>query len=257
MNENATAVGPQRADAQSPPAEQELPRPWGFWSTLCWALFACGLGGGMSLLTWLLPVNLPELPDTPEDPALPLQLIVINVVQVGVLAFAARLAGWPVGRYLGLVRPRGRDLMIAVAALALMLVALEILTYLVERGSVTPFQTESYRAARASGMLAVMWLAFVVAAPAGEEILFRGFMFRGWAASPLGAAGAIVLTSLIFSSLHMAQYDWFGVFQTFCIGTLLGWLRWHSSSTSLTILLHMTVNFTSTLWAAAKVEGFV
>ena len=136
-------------------------------------------------------------------------------------------------------------------------IALEILTYLLHRESVTPFQTEAYRASRAAGLLPLMWVAFVIAAPVGEEILFRGFVFRGWAASPLGVPGTILLTSLIFSALHMAQYDWFGVFQTFCLGSLFGWLRWYSGSTSVTILLHMGVNLISTLWAAAKVEGLV
>lgn|SRR5262245_18690547 len=253
MNENRIAA--DRTDVGTPGATPlELRRPWGFWSTLAWSLFACGLGGAVSLLSWALPVNSTDLP---EDPWLPLQLIVINVVQIAVLAVAARLAGWPIGRYLGLVRPRARDLVAGIAALVVVMLALEILTYLTERGSVTPFQTDSYRAARAAGLLPVMWLAFVVAAPVGEEILFRGFVFRGWAASPLGAPGAIVLTSLIFSALHMAQYDWFGVFQTFCIGALFGWLRWHSGSTTMTILLHMAVNLISTLWTAAKVEGLV
>jgi membrane protease YdiL (CAAX protease family) len=255
MSENWTAVDRQRADVETPAVTQpELPRPWGFWSTLCWALFACGLGGGLSLLSWIQP---PGSPDIHEDPWLPLQLIIINVVQVAVLAVAARLAGWPIGRYLGLVRPRARDLLAGIAALALVVVALEILTHVLQRESVTPFQTEAYRAARAAGLLPLMWGAFVIAAPVGEEILFRGFVFRGWAASRLGVAGTILLTSLIFSALHMAQYDWFGVFQTFCIGALFGWLRWHSGSTTVTILLHMGVNLISTLWAATKVEGWV
>jgi hypothetical protein len=37
-------------------------------------------------------------------------------------------------------------------------------------------------------------LAFVIIAPAAEEITFRGFLYRGWAASRLGVFGAILLT---------------------------------------------------------------
>ncbi len=36
---------------------------------------------------------------------------------------------------------------------------------------------------------------------------------------------------------------------------LFGWLRWRSGSTTLTILLHMVINFTSTLWTAIKVAS--
>ena len=122
------------------------------------------------------------------------------------------------------------------------------------RDSVTTFQADSYRAANAAGLLPLLWLAFVVAAPVGEEIIFRGFVFRGWAASPLGVPGTILLTSLVFSAAH-TQYDWFGSLQTFCIGILFGCLRWRSGSTTLTILLHMVINFTSTLWTAIKVAS--
>jgi membrane protease YdiL (CAAX protease family) len=237
---------------------ETLPAAWGFWSTTAWALLAFLLGGGIvgTGVLWLS-WNQPEpFPDPQEDPWFPLQFIIINVVQMAVLAGAARWARWPVSRYLGLVRPRRRDLVFGIVALALMMGGLEIVTHLLGRQSVTPFQTDSYRAARAAGLLSLMWLAFVIVAPIGEEIVFRGFVFRGWAASPLGVPGTILLTSLIFSAAH-TQYDWFGAFQTLCIGALFGWLRWRSGSTILTILLHMAINFVSTTWTAMKVEGIV
>jgi membrane protease YdiL (CAAX protease family) len=253
MNTTMTAADPSAAEGG--PADTSLPRPWGFWSTLAWAVLAFGLvvGGGILWLSW---GQADSIPDPQQDPWFPLQLIVINVVEIVVLVAAARLAGWPAGRYLGLVRPSRRDVVIGIAALAILLGALEILTHLLGRESVTPFQTDAYRAARAAGTLPLMWLAFVVAAPVGEEIMFRGFVFRGWAASPLGAPGTIIMTALIFAVVH-TQYDWFGVFQTFCMGALFGWLRWRSGSTTLTILLHMLINFVATLWTAAKVEGLV
>jgi membrane protease YdiL (CAAX protease family) len=251
MSNTTMAADPGAAEGGLDPSR----RPWGFWSTLAWALLAFGivLAGGILWLGWSQADSIPE---PQQDPWFPLQLILINAVQIAVLAGAARLAGWPAGRYLGLIVPRRRDVLVGIAALAILLGALEILTHLLGRESVTPFQTDAYRAARAAGTLALMWLAFVVAAPVGEEIMFRGFVFRGWAASPLGAPGTILLTALIFAVVH-TQYDWFGVFQTFCMGALFGWLRWRSGSTTLTILLHMVINFIATLWTAAKVEGWV
>ena len=44
----------------------------------------------------------------------------------------------------------------------------------------------SYRAARLAGMLPMLWLATVVVAPVSEELLFRGFLHRGWAPSWFG-----------------------------------------------------------------------
>jgi uncharacterized protein len=258
MNETSATLR-HAGEARAPvSADDRLPPPWGVWSTLCWALGAFVLGGvivGGGVL-WLTRNQPDNLPDVQHDPWFPLQFILINLVQIAVLAWAARSAGWPVARYLGLVRPRRRDLMHGVAALAVVILALEILTHVLGRESVTPFQSDSYRAARAADLLPLLWLAFVIAAPVGEEIVFRGFVFRGWAASRLGPQLTILLTSLIFSAAH-TQYDWFGVVQTFCIGALFGWLRWRSGSTTLAILLHMGVNFVATAWAAIKAEGLV
>jgi uncharacterized protein len=251
MNEQPTA-------ATAPDLAGALPRPWGFWSTLGLALLAflvAHIAVG-ALIWWLSWTRTSMLAEALEDPALPLLLIVTNAILVALLAGAARLAGWPVPAYLGLVRPKRQDIVASIVALLAVMIALEIVTYLSGRASVTPFQTDAYRAAKTAGTLWLMWLAFVVAAPVGEEVLFRGFVFRGWAASRLGPVATIALTSLIFAAVHV-QYDWFGIFQTLCLGALFGWARWRSGSTVLTILLHMAINFTSTVWTAAKVEGWV
>jgi membrane protease YdiL (CAAX protease family) len=253
MNEHPTAdPAPDLAGAL-------LPRPWGFWSTLGFALLAFLLAhivvGG---IVWWLSLSRGEVLSEAalDDPTLPLLLIVTNVMLIVMLAGASRLAGWPAARYLGLVQPNRRDVIVSIAALIAVMIALEALTWLLGRASVTPFQTDAYRVAKTAGTLPLMWLAFVVAAPAGEEILFRGFVFRGWAASPLGPLGTVALTSLIFAAIHL-QYDWFGIFQTLCLGALFGWVRWRGGSVTLTILLHMAINLISTLWTAAKVEGLV
>jgi hypothetical protein len=41
--------------------------------------------------------------------------------------------------------------------------------------------------------------------------------------------------------IHL-QYDWYVIAQIFVFGLLLGWLRWASGSTILTILLHALIN---------------
>jgi membrane protease YdiL (CAAX protease family) len=183
-------------------------------------------------------------------------LIGANAIQIAALSVAARMAGWPVARYFALVVPRRRDVVFGFVALVLVIGAFEIVTRMLGRESVEAFQGDSYRAARAAGLLPALWLAFVIVAPLGEEILFRGFMFRGWAASPLGPIGTIVLTSAIFAFVHL-QYDWFGMIQTGGLALLFGWLRWRSGSTLLTILLHTLVNFVATAAAAFKVHGLI
>jgi len=257
MNESS-AILPQQDAAGTPlPADDQLPRPWGFLATLGWAVLAFALSAAIvgGAVLWLNR-HQANVPDVQDDPWFPLQFILITLIQIAVIAAAARWAGWPAGRYLGLDRPRGRDVLHGFAALVVVIAALEILTHVVGRASVTPFQTESYRTARAAGLVPLLWVAFVIAAPIGEEAVFRGFMFRGWAASWLGPVGTVAATSLIFAAAHI-QYDRFGMFQTFCMGALFGWLRWRSGTTTLPILLHMVVNFVATGWTAIKVQGLI
>jgi membrane protease YdiL (CAAX protease family) len=254
MNESASSAHADKADG----GEQigALPRPWGFWSTIAWALAALAVAAVAAVggVAWRNGARFDLILGLQDAASLSLQVIASNIVLILMLAFAARLSGWPVARYLGLVAPRAHDLLYGAGVIALSVGAFEILNYLLGRESVTAFQTDSYRAAQAAGLLPVMWLAFVVAAPVGEEITFRGFLFRGLAASRLGVSGAILLSALTFAALH-AQYDWFEVLQVFWIGALFGWLRWRSGSTTLTILLHMATNFLATLLTAAKVHG--
>jgi CAAX protease family protein len=244
---------PQTADA---PTDASLPRPWGFWSTLVWAagFFMLGQAGIVVGIEWLSGGG--DNIAVASEPRLPLMLIGANAIQIAALSLAARMAGWPIARYFALALPRRRDVVLGFVALVLVIAAFEIVTRMLGRESVEAFQGDSYRAARAAGLLPALWLAFVIAAPVGEEILFRGFMFRGWAASPLGPIGTIVLTSAIFALVHL-QYDWFGMVQTGSLALLFGWLRWRSGSTLLTIFLHTLVNFVATAAAASKVHGLI
>jgi membrane protease YdiL (CAAX protease family) len=84
-------------------------------------------------------------------------------------------------------------------------------------------------------------LAFCVAAPISEEVFARGFLYRGWS-EPLGVPGAIVLSSLAWTALHL-QYDWYFFGEVFCIGLWLGYMRYRSGSTWLTIVIHGLNNF--------------
>jgi membrane protease YdiL (CAAX protease family) len=93
----------------------------------------------------------------------------------------------------------------------------------------------------------------VVVAPLGEELLFRGFLYRGWASSWLGVGGTILVTSLLWAMLHQ-QYNWYGILVIFCLGLLFGWLRQRSGTTTLTMILHALNNLFTMILVAAKLE---
>ena len=97
--------------------------------------------------------------------------------------------------------------------------------------------TEELKSTSADGALWLLVIAFCVAAPVSEELFARGFLYRGWSESFLGPAGAILLSSLVWTALHL-QYDWFFFGEVFSIGLLLGYLRFRYNSTWLTVVLH-------------------
>jgi membrane protease YdiL (CAAX protease family) len=80
-----------------------------------------------------------------------------------------------------------------------------------------------------------------------EELLFRGFIFRGFVHVPRDAIPNIVVISLIWSMIH-TQYDWFTIAEAFVFGLLLGFVRWSTGSTTLAIILHMLINLDG--WSA-------
>jgi hypothetical protein len=100
-----------------------------------------------------------------------------------------------------------------------------------------------------------MWIAAVILAPAGEEIIFRGFLFRGFVTSPRSAWPAIVVISILWASLHI-QYDWAGMLQIFIIGLFLGWVRLTSGSVLLTFLLHALFNLEGTIETVLAIKFF-
>ena len=119
---------------------------------------------------------------------------------------------------------------------------------------ITPgFMGDVLKSAQAEGALWLLVIAFCVAAPMSEEFFARGFLYRGWSESFLRPAGAIVLSSLAWTSLHL-QYDWFFFGEVFSIGLLLGYLRYRTGSTWLTVVLHGLNNLAATvqsIWLAS------
>ena len=53
--------------------------------------------------------------------------------------------------------------------------------------------------------------------------------------------------------LHI-QYDWLGMAQVFATGLMLGWFRWASGSTALTIVMHAIINLEAMIETAIKAE---
>jgi uncharacterized protein len=231
-------------------------RIWGYWATLGWAI-AAFLAGQFIAFAALLRLHAGawnSILATPFDGVLVTQFIVIsNPVTIAVIALAVRLARADQAEYLGFKWPRTRDVIVGIAGLIGLIGVCDALLYFSDGALVTPFQLQSYTTAAAEGWLPAMFAAAVLVAPAGEEIMFRGFLFRGWARSERTVWPAIIVISVLWAGLHI-QYDWTGILQIFVIGLFLGWMRWRSGSALLTFLLHALFNVEGTMETLVQVN---
>jgi membrane protease YdiL (CAAX protease family) len=168
-------------------------------------------------------------------------------VQTVTLVLAARLTGTDTLTYFGLIVPRWRAAAVAVAALAGLVLLSDILMFAIGHDIVPPVQLDIYRSAQVDGTPVGLSLALIVVGPIGEEVLFRGFLFRGFVHEPcdgLHGLPGILSIALIFALGHI-QYDWIGVGIVFALGVMLGYVRLYTGSTILVTLLHMLGNLES------------
>ena len=218
--------------------------PWGRLSTL--ALSAVVLLASQTIalaaLVWWYGIPLAHLPAIGGDGiAVSIVILVSTPIEVLMLALLAQRTGISASEYLGWRLPRRADVIVGIGAVIGFIILANVVSWLAGRNLVTAFQNDIYTTAAAQGWLTLLWIAVIVVTPIGEETLFRGFLFRGWFREPNDAWLAIVLTALLFAIMHV-QYDWFVITQVFGFGLLLGWMRWASGSTLLTMLLHAMIN---------------
>jgi len=235
-----------------PTPARRLP-PWGIPATIGWTVLAFVLSAiAVGAVFGLLGHGYPGLSASSYDGvAIAVGALVSIPVQVAVLVLAAQRRGWSTVDYLALTAPRRGEIIMAIICAAALVLLFDVALFLTGHDLVTPFQTEGYRSAREAGWLVAFLVAVIVFAPVGEEIAFRGFLYRGLA-RPGYEIHAIVAIALVWAALHI-QYDWLGVGQVFAIGLLLGWIRWASGSTTLAILVHVLINLESMIETAVKV----
>lgn len=251
------AAGPQVA----PPATPRLPRTWYFTGTTVFGIGAFALQTAAQLVAFailILVFHVGQVETAEQVEAvvtngawLSLSIIAGCPVALGALWIPVRMARRTYAAYLGLRWPTGGELGRGLAMLAAFLTTSFLLRLALHQP--TPaFMIDTYKSARAGGALDIYIVGFCLAGPVAEEFLFRGFVLRGWPQSFLGPVGAVLLSSLVWASLH-SQYNLFYMAQIFALGILLGTLRLRSASTWLTVVLHALNN----LVAVAEVAWLI
>jgi membrane protease YdiL (CAAX protease family) len=226
-------------------AAPRSPRIWKFWGTALWGLFvfAAMFAGQMAVVAWFV-----WRQDGPIDFAAAIRVvgggltISLSVIMglpavIAALWVAIRFSRTPFADYLALRRFAWSNLLIGAAALFVLVMGWDQVSRMTGREVTPGFMGDVLQSARADGALWLLVIAFCVAAPVSEELFARGFLYRGWSESYLRIPGAILLSSLVWTALHL-QYDWFFGGEVFSIGLLFGYLRYRSNSIWLTIILH-------------------
>jgi membrane protease YdiL (CAAX protease family) len=176
--------------------------------------------------------------------------LVISIAGIGsyivgtalILGIIKARRGKGIAGYLGLKRVGWRTLLV------LLLVTGAYLVLVTVTASLAKVQEEDtgllVQAYNTSVWPALFWIVVVVFAPMFEEPLARGFLFEGFRHSRLGLAGAILLTSLVWTSLHVG-YNLFSLGAIFIFGIILGFVRYRTGSLWSTILMHAFYNAVS------------
>jgi uncharacterized protein len=238
---NEAAIAPQAA----PPAG----RVWKFWGSLLWGILIFAVTGAAQLAVVFAFVrwrssefDVSELVRLSSDGvAVSLEVIAVAPVTLAMIALAVRVARANLADYLALRPFDLLELLLGLVLAAACSFSVDLVAWLAGHAIIPPFVQDTLSSATAAGALPLFVVAVALVAPLTEEFMVRGFLYRGFAASWLGPTGAIVLTSLLWASLHV-QYDWFFIGEVFSLGLILGWMRRRSGSTWLTVVLHGVYN---------------
>ena len=193
-----------------------IAKPWGLVATFSLGVIAllAGQMAALAALSWWFGASLDGMPNFSGDGvAVTLVIAVSTPVQIALLVLFAQRAGGVATDYLGWTWPRRDEVVFGVIAVIAAIVVTNAVSWLLGRGLVTQFQSDIYRSAAAAG----------------------------WLRTPRDVWPVIVISALLWALIHV-QYDWYVTGQVFAFGVLLGWMRWATGSTLLTILLHALIN---------------
>jgi CAAX protease family protein len=242
-------------EAEITPEPEPARRIWGFWPTVGFTLaigfvilmvqvvLLIGLAAANLELEGLIdPLALEEYFQSNLGLIMALTTVISGILGIaGIIGVIKMRRGASVTEYLGLRRISLKQVALLLLITLALIVALDGLSVLLEDTVETGFDTWMYDT---SVWPVLIWLAVVVFAPLQEEVLFRGFLFEGLRYSRLGAAGAIVITSLVWAALHV-QYSVFLMGNIFLMGLVLGVVRLKTKSLWGPLLIHAGNNLTA------------
>lgn len=229
-------------DAPHPTQPSKPGTPWEVWPTMGFTLLLVIVMVGVQLM--IMKLFFMSAPRWAENIGLAQAVAILAVTPIAVMLcilFCRLRDGITVADYLGWHGVDRWTLLKWLGGLVLLVAVVDVVTWFTQGYIVHEFILEAYRTVR---IPALGWLAVVVGAPLYEEFIFRGFMFEGLRHAAPGPVGAIVITSVLWTLLHM-QYDTYALGVVLVIGLFLGAARVLTGSLMLTVLLHALLNLAS------------
>lgn len=99
----------------------------------------------------------------------------------------------------------------------------------------------------------IYWLLVAI----GEEMVFRGFII-GYINKNFTSIAAILISTLLFSLIHIISYEGLGIysfFYIFIVGFLLAGIRMSISSISFGVGYHLAWNYLDSIFEGTKIES--
>lgn len=258
---------PPDSTSESPIFEDDPPaelRIWGFWMTFAFGivvLVAFTIGQTAAVVGYLIVAGASNpganierlaLNATSDGTALSMTIMLgsLPAALLTVLLAWARNTG-RAAEYLGLRSVSVRAIATSFAAIICFVIVADTLTMLLDRDVVPQFMSDAYETVAFKPLL---WIAACLAAPAFEEIFFRGFLIPGWAqARYVGPIGAVLLSSAVWTAIHL-QYGPYELTQVFLTGLIFGAMRIKTGSTWPSFAGHVLANVVATTEAAFSVS---
>jgi membrane protease YdiL (CAAX protease family) len=242
----------EKSVAQNENAEPTAPHQspvWGFWGTLLWGV-AIGLAFVL-VQTAVVAIYVSAAADDDRqarvlyeraatDGDILAWATIASAFICTVLTFVAIALkrGSNPKDYLGLYPvSKGQVLRWTLLFIAL-LIGIDVITSLLDRPVTPEVMREVYLSADSKLLL---FVATVFAAAFFEELFFRGFLMEGFSRSAPGPWGAVLLSAVFWSVVHV-QYDAYGIVTIFTIGIFLGIAKLRSGSTLFAMALHALNN---------------
>jgi membrane protease YdiL (CAAX protease family) len=232
--------------------------PWGFWATSILGIAIIVVYTVVQLLVGLLYAMIKAssmgsdylmILYSLENTGLFLALVTLfsAPIAIGLIFLLIKLRrGATLKSYLNLNSIERRRLTKWLAITLIFIVLYDSLTISLGKPIVPEFLITAFQTA---GFAPLLWFAIIIAAPLFEEIFFRGFLFKGFQHSKIGVKGAVLLTSLIWTAIHL-QYSFYELSQIFVLGIIFGIARHKTQSLYTTLAMHSVHNLIATIEVA-------